>query len=147
MPVSTTVATTLNALILILFLFIAIMRAVFVSSIQEVHKGFPQPAVEWLKANKPEGRMFNAYNWGGYLQWELPEYPVYIDGRADLFGEKIIADWWTVVNGHKEAIPILDRWEVQFVILEPGWPILETLSEKGWHVRYRDELSVIMERP
>jgi len=139
-------ATTLNILLLAIFAFVTCLRAFSVSTPQEVHKGLPHKAVEWLRENKPEGQMFNAYNWGGYLQWELPEYPVFIDGRADLYGEVIINDWWKVVNATDDALTILDTWHVNFVLLEPGWPILEILSENGWDILYKDDTAVIMQR-
>jgi len=144
--VPASIAITLNLLILALFVSITILRVVSVSTPQDVHKGLPHNAVEWLRENQPEGRMFNAYNWGGYLQWELPEYPVFIDGRADLYGERLINDWWTVVNARDEALPILDEWQINFVLLEPGWPILEKLSENGWKTLYQDDAAVIMGR-
>jgi hypothetical protein len=111
-----------------------------------VHKGLPLKAVEWIRENPPDGRMFNAYNWGGYFQWELPEYPVYIDGRADLYGEKTINDWWRVVNATDQGMALLDSWQANFVILEPGWPILERLNQNGWRVLYEDDIAIIMGR-
>jgi hypothetical protein len=90
--------------------------------------------------------MFNSYNWGGYLPWEIPEYPVFIDGRADLYGEKTIGNWWKVVNATEEGLLLLDTWQVKFVILEPGWPILGKLAENGWDILYEDSSSIIMGR-
>ena len=121
-------------------------HAYSVSREQQVHRGFPMKAVEWIITTQPEGRMFNAYNWGGYLQWELPQYPVFIDGRADLYGEKTITDWWSVVNATDEGVALLDSWQINFVILEPGWPILEKLNQIGWQVLYDDETATIMGR-
>jgi len=145
-PVPALFAITLNLTILGLFIFIIVSRAHTVSTEQEVHNGLPMKAVEWLRANQLEERMFNAYNWGGYLQWELPEYSVFIDGRADLYGEKTIRDWWSVVNATDHGLAVLDSWQVNFVILEPGWPILEKLTQLGWHVLYEDNTAIVMGR-
>jgi len=145
-PVSMPVAITLNLTILGLFFFILVARAYSVSMDQQVHSGLPMKAVKWIRANQPEGQMFNAYNWGGYLQWELPQYPVFIDGRADLYGEKTISDWWSVVNATDEGLALLDSWQDHFVLLEPGWPILDKLNQIGWRVLYKDEAAIIMGR-
>lgn len=145
-PVPAFFAITLNLTILGLFVFIIVSRAYTVSTDQQVHNGLPMKAVEWLRANQPEERMFNAYNWGGYLQWELPEYPVFIDGRADLYGEKTISDWWNVANATDYGLALLDSWQVNFVILEPGWPILEKLPQLGWRVLYEDNIAIVMGR-
>jgi hypothetical protein len=139
-------ATMLNMLIVGVLIFVIAMRAYLVSTTQQVHNGLPLKAVEWIRAHQPEGRMFNAYNWGGYLQWELPEYPVFIDGRADLFGEKTIGDWWRIVNATGEGLALLDLWHVKFVLLEPGWPIADRLTENGWRVLYVDDTAIILGR-
>ena len=58
---------------------------------------FPKAAADWIIENKPEGKMFNAYNFGGYLIWKLyPEYQVYIDGRADLYGTDFVTNYMDI---------------------------------------------------
>lgn len=42
---------------------------------------YPEKAVEFLKTNSFEGKLFSNYGWGGYLIWKLPEKKVFIDGR------------------------------------------------------------------
>lgn len=145
-PAFARLAFLTNLFILGMFLVLVIIRAASVSTGQQVHNEWPWKAVEWIRTNQPDGRMFNAYNWGGYLQWELPEYPVFIDGRADLYGEKTIHEWWSVVNASEEGLALLDLWQVDFVILEPGWPILERLTQEGWHTLYEDSVAIVMGR-
>ena len=144
--VSTKLAVILHVLILGMFVSIALLRAYSVSTTSQVHSGLPRQAVEAIRVSQPQAQMFNSYNWGGYLQWQLPEYPVFIDGRADLYGEQTINDWWSVVNGTNEGLELLDSWQVNFVILEPGWPVLEKLAQRGWHVLYKDNTAVDLER-
>ncbi len=105
--------------------------------------GNPVKAVEYIRATHPEGRMFNEYNWGGYLTWALPEYPVFVDGRTDLFGDEILGEWIDVVQGGENWQEILDRWEVGFVLLPPDRPVVRLLDEAGWDEVYRDETAVI----
>ena len=139
-------AVILNVIILGIFLVLTLQRAFSVSSDGQVHKGLPRNAVEWIRVNHPEGQMFNAYNWGGYLQWELPAYPVFIDGRADLYGEQTINDWWSIVHATEDGRRLLDQWQVNFVVLEPGWPILDRLAQNGWQVLYADDIAIVMGR-
>lgn len=43
---------------------------------------FPVGAIQFVRDNNIEGRMFNTYGFGGYIQWALgPERKVFIDGR------------------------------------------------------------------
>ncbi len=54
------------------------------SSICELSKWtLPCDAVEYLKTKSPETcqQIFNAYEWGGYLAWHLPERKTFVDGR------------------------------------------------------------------
>jgi hypothetical protein len=49
----------------------------------------PVQAVEVVKQRHYSGPLFNDYNWGGYLIWQLGQ-PVTIDGRAGLYGDQSI---------------------------------------------------------
>ena len=48
---------------------------------------FPQRAAEFIERENLAGEIFNAYDEGGYVTWELgPKYRDYVDGRAIPFG-------------------------------------------------------------
>lgn len=113
----------------------------------QVEENYPLAAVEWVQANRPQGRMFNSYNWGGYLLWTLPDHPVFIDGRADLYGDDLIQQWHDVVNANENAQAILAEWNAEWVFLEPGWPVITLLKNNDWHVLYEDDRAVILGRP
>jgi len=49
----------------------------------------PVGAVKFLRANPRPGPLYNTFNWGSFLIWSMPEYPVAIDGRTDLYGDEI----------------------------------------------------------
>jgi hypothetical protein len=49
---------------------------------------YPAGAAEYLRVHRPPGPLYNDFNWGGYLIWALPEYPVGLDGRTNLYGEE-----------------------------------------------------------
>ncbi|MGA7607243.1 MAG: hypothetical protein WCA79_15100, partial [Anaerolineales bacterium] len=136
----------LNATLLVLIVLTALGRVYLASTPTEVNKNVPVGAVEWLKENKAGGHLFNSYNWGGYLAWSLPQSPVFIDGRADLFGNELINDWWNVVDGTPQGFAILDQWKVQTILLEPSWPIIKLLPSAGWREVYQDQMAVIFIR-
>ena len=104
---------------------------------------FPAGAVDWLNENQPEGRLFNTYNWGGYLIWKLRGYQVFIDGRTDLYGDEIIEEWESIVNAKNGWEDSIDYWNVKIILLDNELPLGKILSEKGWKVEYRDNLAVI----
>jgi len=136
----------LNA-VLIVVLSLAVMGNLFlISQPKRVDENYPVAAVQWMQVHQPEGRLFNSYNWGGYLLWTLPETPVFIDGRADLYGDDLLNQWHAVVNADKNALSLLDQWDVKVVLLEPDWPIVEVLKGNGWKVEFEDEQAVILVR-
>lgn len=106
----------------------------------------PASVLEYLRTEQPTGRLFNSYNWGGYLQWALPEYPLFVDGRADLFQDEIISQWFQVALVQDGWQEVLDRWNVRLVFIERTWPAAEALRLAGWQMVYQDEFSVIFRR-
>jgi len=134
-------------IILILFLVIfTIIRVKLQLSPTLVEEKYPTKAIQTILATSPEGNMFNSYNWGGYLIWKLPKYPVFIDGRADLYGEDIINEWWAVVNGTDNTMTILDKHNINLIILEPDWPVINILIMNHWRITYQDNISIVMTR-
>jgi hypothetical protein len=109
-------------------------------------KGLPVAAVDYLKAAHPPGALFNSYNWGGYLLWAIPEYPVFVDGRTDLFNDQVIGEWLQVVRAEAGWESVLDRWGVHLILVEPSTPLVSHLMTSGWHLLYSDEVAVIYGR-
>jgi hypothetical protein len=106
----------------------------------------PVKAVEFIRAEKPDGQIFNSYNWGGYLLWALPEYPVFLDGRTDVYGDELIEEWIEIVQGQSGWQEALDRWGVNLILLEPDRPLVRELPSHGWNLIYEDEVAVAYSR-
>ena len=130
------------SLIFVLILF----RAFTLSLPVMVYQTYPKAALNWITENQPQSQMFNSYNWGGYLTWDLRNDPVFIDGRADLYGDEIIGQWWSIIRATDEGFDLLDHWNINFVLLEPDWPIVEALKDENWSVRFEDNISVVLEK-
>lgn len=114
---------------------------------QTVQQSLPAGAVNWIREYQPKGQMLNEYNWGGYLSWALQEHPVFIDGRADLYGDLGINEWMAVVEGGEFSQAILDGYGIGFVLLEPQKPLVKVLDGKGWNKVFVDQISVVLVRP
>ena len=115
---------------------------------KQVEDGSPQKAVEFIKANHLSGPMLNDYGFGGYLIWAAPEYPVSMDGRADLYewsGFLSEFESWANLQGDPNAL--LQKYRVNFCLLERQSPmvrILPLLHE--WKIVYSDNKAVILVR-
>ena len=108
---------------------------------------YPTRAVGYLKAFRPRGRVFNDYLWGGYLIWNTPQIPVFIDSRVDLFERngafKDYLDAAHIVN----SFAILDKYDIQYVLFRRDTPLVYLLSHtSGWTIDYQDETTVLLER-
>lgn len=145
-PLSSRLTKVINLTLVSLIFAAALFRAFTVSLPMMVYQTFPKPAVTLIKENHPPGQMFNSYNWGGYLTWDLGEYPVFIDGRADLYGDEMIGQWWQIINATDEGVVLLDQWDINFVLLEPHWPIVKVLQDEGWQVLFKDAISILLVR-
>lgn len=111
-----------------------------------LEQSFPVQAVRWLKANQPPGRVLNEYNWGGYLQWALRGYPIFVDGRTDLYKDEIVGEWIGIVNAQPGWGKRLADYQVDLVMLMPDRPLLSRLEEEGWKRLYADDQVVIYGR-
>jgi hypothetical protein len=108
----------------------------------------PLGAFEALKGARPPGQLFNDYNWGGYVLWDLyPSYPTFVDGRTDVFSPRIFEDYIRLWNGRGGWEALLDQYGIGIVLLPPQAPLTEVLERAGWDEMYRDRTSVILLRP
>ncbi len=107
---------------------------------------FPARAVAFLQQHPPAGPIFNLYDWGGYLIWKLyPTTPVFIDGRADLYGADLFHDFADVYQFKGRWQQILHRWHIQTVIVPPTSALAVGLqSAPGWTVSYQDSQAVVL---
>jgi hypothetical protein len=112
-------------------------------------KNYPQAAVNFLTAQQLPGPIYNRYGWGGYLIRRLhPNYRVYIDGRADVYGDSFMVETIRTYDGHTDWRKPLERLGVRTVIIEPTAPLASLLREdNAWDKVYEDRQAVIFTRP
>jgi hypothetical protein len=106
---------------------------------------YPEKGVEFIKLNHLENNLLNEYDWGGYLIWNLRSYPVFIDGRADLYDNQIIHQWQDLLQVNGDWQKILTDWDIHTVFIKPERPLTRSLIDQGWKVLYQDELCIILE--
>jgi hypothetical protein len=114
----------------------------------QIEKENPVKAVEFMRRTGLSGRMLNQYVYGGYLIWAAPEFPVFVDGRGDIF------DWSGVLDelgkwSQLEVDPnlLLDKYRIDFCLLSRSSPMSRVLPlVAGWRQIYSDEESVIFQR-
>lgn len=144
-------ALVMNTILLLVLGSAVLLKAalVYPASVNQefFSETLPVEAVSYLKTEKPAGRLFNPYNWGGYLVWALPEYPVFVDGRTDLYDDEIIQQWLKVSRAEAGWQGVVDEYGIELVLSESGSVLVQTLeSQPGWNILYQDSLAVIYQR-
>jgi hypothetical protein len=116
---------------------------------QVINETLPVRAAAFVRENPPSGNLFNAYNWGGYLLYALPEYPVFVDGRTDLYGDAILREYLNAARGGDGWRETLERYEITWVMVETGSGLVARLRDEArWEIVYQDEqASVIVREP
>ena len=87
--------------------------------------------------------VFNGYNFGGPLI--LAGIKPYIDGRADMYGDAFVLEWWDIVSGD---MPKFDRavrkYDIRWTLLSPKEPLVKQLdASPQWRRYYSDKVGVI----
>jgi hypothetical protein len=110
-------------------------------------RDLPTAAVTFLQEARPPGPIFNSYNWGGYLIWKVPSYPVFVDGRTDLYGDTLLREYTVAIFGQPGWRATLDRYAINLVLIEAQAALAWRLEEAPeWQELYRDNQAVIFAR-
>jgi hypothetical protein len=141
----------LNLILLVVVLLGCLAKVLLVLNprlvAQEMRNYLPVGAVEYLQANPPPREMFNSYNWGGYLMFALPDTPVYVDGRTDLYGDAFLMQYLQTAIGGDGWQETLDAQDVNTVVIEQGSGLARRLSnDVAWREVYTDSMASIFER-
>jgi hypothetical protein len=108
----------------------------------------PEAALDFAKRARLEGKMFNPYMWGGFVEYRLwPAQKAFIDGRSDLFGRALVAQTFAIESGQPGADA---AYEAQGI----DWSLLEThaflegapLDPSRWALAYGDATAVVLLR-
>jgi hypothetical protein len=108
---------------------------------------YPVDAVNFLRRNPVGGPLYNSFDWGGFLIFYMPQYPVSIDGRTDLYGDALDEQYYSTQEADPSYVndPVLN--EAGVVLLKKKFPIAtHLLLDRRFRLIYRDELSVVFAR-
>ena len=139
-----------RAAVLLLLSGFAVTRWVGLARQQpQVEKSeYPAEAISYLRAHSAPSRLFVYYDWGGYAIWKLyPEYRVFIDGRADLYGDGILRDFRRTAEFHSGWRAVLDGQDVETVLVPPVGALAQgLLLDPAWRAQYRDSQAILFVR-
>jgi hypothetical protein len=103
---------------------------------------FPVNASAFVQAHWREPRIYNDMNWGGFLIWALPDSPVAIDNRPDLYGDQRLSHFYLVQQGLLDWSADPDLNAAQVVLLNRQTPLSKLLARDiRFHLVYEDALA------
>jgi hypothetical protein len=114
---------------------------------QKVDEVYPTAALDFIQRQHINGRIFNQYAWGGYMEWNAPQLKPFIDGRADIFVYNGVFDDFLRATAITRSFDILDKYKIDYVFLQPKEPLNYLLQRSPeWHLIYADKVAVLFER-
>jgi hypothetical protein len=105
---------------------------------------FPLGAVRFIDSGRYEGPLFNHPGWGGFLMWRLPRFPVSIDRRADLHGDRRLAraaSTWSGAPGWNEDPELSSAHLVVAPVKLPLATLLAT--DRRFELVYKDPVAAV----
>jgi hypothetical protein len=105
---------------------------------------FPARATAYIEDHNLEGPLYNHFDWGGYLIWQLPRLKVAIDGRTNLHRDERLlrsVETWAGERGW-DSDP--DLIAAKVVIASPKMPLASLLRlHDGFSLVHEDCLAVV----
>jgi hypothetical protein len=142
-----TINAALVGLLVVVGVGVALLRVNPVAQAAEIDRGLPAAAVAWMDANDPGQRIFNRYEWGGYIGEHRPDHLIFMDGRADVYGDELLQMYVAVIGLEVDPQTILDRYGIDHALLPPDWPLSSWFdASPGGRRAYADATAVIWVR-
>ena len=148
MAFNNTARNLLNVTLIVLLSVTAVVKTIQVNEPELVSQAeeemFPVGAVEWFKDQDQSYKIFNDYNWGGYLIYHLPDLPVFVDGRTDLYGDEILNDYLDLVFCKENWKATLIEYEIELILIPSDSCLKELALTEGWKTHYIDGQAVVL---
>jgi hypothetical protein len=116
-----------------------------------VRQAFPVKACDFIRDHGLPQPLFNEYTWGSFLTWYLPEYPLAIDSRLELYGDELTEGYFKVIAGGErlDAYPALGNAQTLLLPKDSGMvkalTTLPALSSQ-YRLAYSDDLAAVFIR-
>lgn len=141
------VNVALIGLLVLLGVGVALIRVSPAAQEVEIARSMPAGAVQWLIDNEPGERIFNRYEWGGYIGQQRPELPIFMDGRADVYGDELLQMYVSIIGVHGDPQVLMDRYEIDHAVFPAGTPLADWFDGSDlWERAYTDDTAVVWVR-
>jgi hypothetical protein len=135
------------AIPLVVLVFFAALAAGKIP-VRSTEKSTPTAAIDFLRANPIRGNMFNNDEIGDHVIYNLyPQYKVFVDGRLDMYGTRILKEYDQVISLKSGWRNVLAKYDINFVFYYTDSLLSRILtSDEGWRKIYTDNVATIFLR-
>ena len=111
-------------------------------------KAYPVQACDYIRSQGLAEPLFNPYEWGGFLTWYLPEYPVAVDSRPGLYGDEFLTQYFKVMNADLPYTALPAMSDAHTILLQRDSLIGKALPTlPAFRVVYKDDVAVVLTQP
>ncbi len=110
---------------------------------------YPLGAIAYMKENGLKGRIWNEFDWGGFIVFSSRDFRTAIDGRTAvlLFPAGILEEWRDTVDVKAGWRERLEKGSPDFVLLyQDDFLSMELAQNPAWRLLYADEISALFGR-
>lgn len=113
---------------------------------------YPVAEVAYLKSYQCNGNLFNDFNYGGFLIWQLPEYKVYIDGRMQAWvnpqGKNYFDVYQQVLSNSSLTDSTFKQYHITCALVGDGHKtLINHLKSLGWQTPVSASGSILLTAP
>src|SRR5262249_51885329 len=114
------------------------------SRIEPPAKLMPEAAISAARLAGFKDRVFNSYDFGGYLIFK--DIPTFVDSRFELYGNQFLKRYFDsmALTNAEDAAQFLTQYDVHWALLRPGEPITFMLKANGWVQLYGDDSAIVL---
>jgi len=113
----------------------------------EIGQLFPVGAANYLQTYPQAGNIFNQYEWGGFVEWNVPQVRPFIDSRTDIFEYNGVLKDYISISTFDNTQELLDKYDISYILYPAHTPLAYFLSNSSrWECIYQDNQAVIYRR-
>ncbi len=110
-------------------------------------------AVDFVKQNKIKGPMFNNFDIGGYLVWQLyPQEKVFVDNRPEAYSVKFFSEIYQPMQENKDKwLEFSEKYGINFIFFghtdTTPWGqefLNDIVKNQDWKIVYLNEDAIIL---
>jgi hypothetical protein len=112
----------------------------------QVAGNFPEVACQYIEKHHLQGPLYNDLNWGGFVIWRLPGYPVSIDGRTNVHGDDRVGKSISIWTGKPEWRNAPELAHANVILARKTTPLASLLRlDPRFKIVFEDQQAIVFQ--